>query len=568
MYPSILIFIFGACATCSYQLMLKSVSSVSFTVFLASVHLILYMTGDSKDSKQSSVHEEEENEEQDWDAVPRRSTRVLPPKKVVEVDNSATPTKRGGKRGSVGRKASPKSKRAKKVPAAIPPTTAINWVQCDIGSCGKWRIVSDEKFVVYSAPNAKVTCSLIGVSCDVPDDETRFADLAAQTTYAIGLKAKPVIPAPRPVLTTVAPVAPKAADASPKMIPAAAPMAPKPISASSPRNAPAPKPVAASSPRNAPLAPKPMIPVAPAPVAAPKPVAPAGSSSPKTMAPVAPKQVAPVAPAAGSSSPRTIAPIAPTPAAPVAPAFGSSSPKTMAPVAPNTVAPVAPAAGSSSPKTMAPVAPKPVAPVASAAGSSSPKTVAPVAPRPMIPVAPVAPKQTVPVAPAGSSSPKTVASVAPAGSSSPKTVAPVARPYVPAVTGFNSFLPKPVIPVQAPVKPFVPTSAPFSTGLFGQVGNPSPSHGPAAPPKPFMPAESSSPSMRPAGMHVSPFTIGGPSGSSPKNTFVPANTWIKPNPGAASPGMKPTVTVTPLAHPAQPAFRPMGGMPPHNDRSF
>ncbi len=127
---------------------------------------------------------------------PRRSSRVVPVKKETAVDDAAP--KRGGKRGtaSVRKSSTTPSKKARKqsggaVPSVevIPPTAAINWVACGIPSCGKWRIVTPEQFVQYSLPKAKVTCSLIGTSCDAEDDEVRFSSLESQTAHVVEMAA-------------------------------------------------------------------------------------------------------------------------------------------------------------------------------------------------------------------------------------------------------------------------------------------------------------------------------------------------------------------------------------------
>jgi hypothetical protein len=159
----------------------------------------------------ADVNMEEEHDEPQYTLEsPRRSHRVVPVKKEVEIDYSAP--KRGAKRGSSAssRKSSTSpSKKAKKQPEpvaeVIPPTAAINWVACGIPSCGKWRIVTPDQFVHYSSPKAKVTCSLIGTSCETEDDEARFPTLEAQTVHLTEMfNAIPVKEEKKVVLSQVA----------------------------------------------------------------------------------------------------------------------------------------------------------------------------------------------------------------------------------------------------------------------------------------------------------------------------------------------------------------------------
>lgn len=164
---------------------------------------------ESADVNMEEEHNEEDDEPQYTLESPRRSHRVVPVKKEVEIDYSAP--KRGAKRGSASsRKSSTSpSKKAKKQPEpvaeVIPPTAAINWVACGIPSCGKWRIVTPDQFLHYSSPKAKVTCSLIGTSCDTEDDEARFPTLEAQTVHLTEMiNAIPVKEEKKVVLSQVA----------------------------------------------------------------------------------------------------------------------------------------------------------------------------------------------------------------------------------------------------------------------------------------------------------------------------------------------------------------------------
>jgi hypothetical protein len=198
------------------------------------------------------MHEEEE-EPQYTLASPRRSTRAVAPKKQPVID-IAPATKRGGKRGSSsGRKGSVSAaKKAKKGALAVPASAAINWIACGIPSCGKWRIVTEEQFIQFSAPRAKVTCSLLGTGCDVDDDETRFPTIEAQTQHLMSIQ-KSISPAATKDASPKhhpAPVAVPVKLPTPKMQPQSVP-----VKEASPRHGPAQAvaPVKQSSPRHGPV---------------------------------------------------------------------------------------------------------------------------------------------------------------------------------------------------------------------------------------------------------------------------------------------------------------------------
>ena len=123
---------------------------------------------------------------------PRRSSRVVQPKRFGdEITESSTPTKRGKKaaKGVNGR--------GKKLKVAPPmPQAAVNWVQCGIPSCLKWRIVSEYQAGQFTNPRVKVTCNLMGSDCTADDDELLFPTIETQTKRTLELNAAPIPAAP------------------------------------------------------------------------------------------------------------------------------------------------------------------------------------------------------------------------------------------------------------------------------------------------------------------------------------------------------------------------------------
>ncbi len=524
------------------------------------VHLRIMTSGDNTPGS--------DHEMDDGPKSPRRSGRVVQPKKVLDIDYATTPSKRGGKRGAKGKSGNNAKKAKTGAAVPLPAEAAINWVQCGIASCGKWRIVSDKQFKTYSAPRAKVTCTAVGAgSCETEDDEKRFPTLEAQTQHAASL-------------ANAAPAAQK--KESPKMEPVKA--EPKPVSnlqakSATPTLIPAP-------------APKPTVPVTlpPAAVAAPKPVSPVMAPKPVSTSPAVVPKPAEHVPVMGQSPMHKPAP-GPSPAMVPKPAvpMGGSSPS-MAPkpvethMAPKPAVPMGGSSPSMAPKPVEThMAPKPVvhaggpspsmvpkpadhSPVNRPVGGQSPS----MAPKPPAPTGGPSPfMMPKPAAPVGGPSPSMVPKPVDASPSmAPKPAVPVGGPS-------PSMAPKPAVPTGGPSpfmapKPVVPSMAPKPADM-SPLNRPTGGPSPFMAPKPAVPTGGPSPSMAPKPADASPANrpMGAPSPFMAPKPAVPTggpSPSMAPKPADASPANRPVGGPSPFMAPkpadASPANRPVGGPSP------
>lgn len=104
------------------------------------------------------------SDQEEEEVVPRRSTRVLQPKKVSEIDYSTTPSKRGGKRSAGGRKSTP-SKRQKKgdIPLQLlfplqPPSTGSSVAFPPVENGGSF-LTNNSCNILRPAPRSHVLLS-------------------------------------------------------------------------------------------------------------------------------------------------------------------------------------------------------------------------------------------------------------------------------------------------------------------------------------------------------------------------------------------------------------------------